>query len=177
MEEIARVYAEALFGSAKDAGVLDDVHEQLGQVADALSTDQDLKVFFFSPYFSSEEKREGISKAISGADPRLVSFLELLAERHRMPAIFRIRRRLDELWAAENRQLQVTVTSAVALDESVADEVGKAIERQTGQTIELSSEVDPEILGGIVLKVGNNVLDASIRSRLNRLRKEVAKAT
>ena len=176
MEEIARVYAEALFGSAKDAGSLDDVHEQLGEVADALGENRDLQMFFFSPYFSSEEKRDGIAKAISGADERLVNFLELLAERHRMPAIFRIRRRFDELWAVENKRLEVTVTSAVELDDKVAREVGSAIEKQTGQTIELQSEVDPEILGGIVLKVGNKVLDASIRNRLERLRKEVAKA-
>lgn len=176
MEEIARVYAEALFGAAKDAGTLDEVHEQLGQVADALDTNRDLQVFFFSPYFSSEEKRDGISKAISGADSRLVNFLELLAERHRMPAIFRIRKRFDDLWAVENKRLEVTVTSAVELDERVTREVGEAIERQTGQTIELSSEIDPEILGGIVLRVGNKVLDASIRNGLERLRKEVARA-
>jgi ATP synthase F1 delta subunit len=176
MEEIARVYAEALFGAAKDAGVLDEVHGQLGQVADAVDSNRDLQVFFFSPYFSSEEKRDGISKAISGADQRLVNFLELLAERHRMPAIFRIRKRFDELWAIENKRLEVTVTSAVELDAKVAKEVGKAIEKQTGQTIELESRVDPEIIGGIVLQVGNRVLDASIRSRLERLRKEVAKA-
>ena len=176
MEEIARVYAEALFGAAKDAGTLDEVHEQLGQVADALDTNRDLQVFFFSPYFSSEEKRDGISKAISGADSRLVNFLELLAERHRMPAIFRIRKRFDDLWAVENKRLEVTVTSAVELDERVTREVGEAIERQTGQTIELSSEIDPDILGGIVLRVGNKVLDASIRNGLERLRKEVARA-
>lgn len=176
MEEIARVYAEALFGSAKEADTLDAVHEQLGEVADAVGSNRDLQVFFFSPYFSSEEKRDGIRKAITGADERLLNFLELLAERHRMPAIFRIRRRFDELWARENKRLEVKVTSAVELDEKVTSEVGSAIEKQTGQTIEITSEVDPEILGGIVLRVGNRVLDASIRNRLERLRKEVAKA-
>lgn len=176
MEEIARVYAEALFGAAKDAGTLDEVHDQLGQVADAIDRERDLQIFFFSPYFSSAEKRDGIAKAITGADERLINFLELLAERHRMPAIFRIRRRFDQLWAVENRRLEVKVTSAVELDQKIADEVGAAIEKQTGQTIELESEVDPEILGGIVLRVGNRVLDASIRSRLERLRKEVAAA-
>jgi len=176
MEEIARVYAEALFDVAKQRGDLDEVHDQLGEVADALSTNRDLQVFFFSPYFSSEEKRDGISRAIAGANQELVNFLELLAEKHRMPALFRIRARFDELWAKENRRLTVTVTSAVELDPSVAEEVGAAIEQQTGQTIELNTVVDDGIIGGLILQVGNMVLDASIHNRLEKLRKEVAQA-
>jgi ATP synthase F1 delta subunit len=176
MEEIARVYSEALFDVARDKGKLDEVREQLAEVADALAADRDLQIFFFSPYFSSAEKREGISKAISGADPELVNFLELLAEKHRMPALFRIRRRFDELWAKENKRLGVTVTSAIELDPKVVESVGAEIEKQTGQTIELDSRVDETIIGGLVLQVGNMVLDASIRNRLEKLRKEIAQA-
>jgi ATP synthase F1 delta subunit len=177
VEEIARVYAEALFGAAKDAGKLDSIREQLAQVADALESNRELQVFFFSPYFSSAEKREGIGRAISGAEPELVNFLELLVEKHRMPVLFRIRSRFEELWAEENRRLDVTVTSAVELDPAVVERVGKEIEKQTGQTVELTSRVDDAILGGIVLQVGNMVLDASIRNRLEKLRKTVAQAT
>ena len=176
MEEIARVYADALFDVAKRTGQLDEVHVQLGEVAEAIASSRDLQVFLFSPYFSSAEKRDGISRAITGANRELVNFLELLAEKHRMPALFRIRKRFDELWAKENKRLTVTVTSAVELDPSVAQEVGDEIERQTGQTVELESEVDEGIVGGLVLRVGNMVLDASIHSRLEKLRKEVAQA-
>jgi F-type H+-transporting ATPase subunit delta len=174
VEEIARVYADALFGVAKDAGKLDAVREQLGEFADVLAEDRDLQVFFFSPYFSSTEKRDGIAKAVSGAESETVNFLELLAEKHRMPVIFRIRRRLDELWAEENRRLEVTLTSAIELDPAVVERVGAEIERQTDHTIDLNSQVDEDILGGIVLRVGNMVLDASVRSQLERLRKQVA---
>jgi len=176
MEEIARVYAEALFDVARDKGKLDEIHEQLGQVAEAIADNRDLQVFLFSPYFSSSEKREGISRVVSGADPELVNFLELLAEKHRMPAIFRIRRRFDEMWAKEKRRLEVKLTSAVDLPPDLVEEVGKQIEKQTGQTIELETDVDENVLGGIVLQVGNMVLDASVRNKLERLRKEVAKA-
>ncbi len=176
MEEIARVYAEALFDVARDKGKLDEIHEQLGQVAEAIADNRDLQVFLFSPYFSSSEKREGISRVVSGADPELVNFLELLAEKHRMPAIFRIRRRFDETWAKEERRLEVKLTSAVDLPPDLVEEVGKQIEKQTGQTIELETDVDENVLGGIVLQVGNMVLDASVRNKLERLRKEVAKA-
>src|SRR3954464_2744105 len=176
MEEIARVYAEALFEVARDKGKLDEIHDQLGEVADAIAENRDLQVFLFSPYFSSSEKRGGSAPVISGGDPELVNFLELLAEKHRMPAIFRIRRRFDEMWAKEERRLTVRLTSAVELPSKVVDQLGKEIEKQTGQTIELTRDVDENILGGLVLRVGNMVLDASVRNKLERLRKEVAKA-
>jgi F-type H+-transporting ATPase subunit delta len=176
MEEIARVYSQALFEAARDAGKLDVVREQLGEFADALDENRELAVFFFSPYFSSAEKRDGIKNAVSGAEPELVNFLELLAEKHRMPAIFRIRREFDRLWAQENRQLEVELTSAVELDPEIAERVGDEIAKQTDRKVDLSTKVDPDVLGGLVLRVGNMVLDASIRTRLERLRREIARA-
>jgi ATP synthase F1 delta subunit len=176
MPEAARVYAEALFEAGKDKGKLNPLQEQLGQFADAVDRNQELQVFLFSPYLSSADKREGLGRAISGAEPELTNFLELLVEKHRMPEIFRIRREFDELWKKENRRLDVTVVSAVELDEAVVEKIGQEVERQTGEAVELSSRVDDDILGGIVLQVGNMVLDASIRSRLEKLRKTVATA-
>lgn len=176
MEEIARVYAEALFEVAKEKRKLDVIRDQLAQVAEALDADRELAVFFFSPYFSSAEKRDGIARAVSGAEPELTNFLELLVEKHRMPVIFRVRRLFDEMWAEENKQLEVTLTSAVELDPEIVQRVGAEIERQTDRKVQLSSRVDDGVLGGLVLQVGNMVLDASIRNRLERLRKEIARA-
>jgi F-type H+-transporting ATPase subunit delta len=174
MEEIARVYSEALFDSAKQAGKLDSVKEQLDQFTDAIDGDRELQLFFFSPYFSSIEKKDGLRKTLEGAEPELLNFLELLAEKHRMPAIFRIRRRFDDLWAKENKRLEVTVTSAVELDPELVARIGSEIESQTGQTVTVQSRVDGDILGGLVLQVGNKILDASVRNRLEKLRKSVA---
>jgi ATP synthase F1 delta subunit len=175
MEEIAQVYARSLFEVAKERDVLDDVHDQLGEFADALHDNRQLAVFFFSPYFSSEEKKSGLERAVTGAEPIFMNFLEALLERHRMPAIFRIRARFERLWDEENHLLPVEVTSSVELDKETVQSIGERIGEQTGQKVELSSKVDPEILGGIVLRVGNFVLDASIRNRLNQLRKQVAR--
>jgi F-type H+-transporting ATPase subunit delta len=176
MEEIAQVYARALFEVAKEQGKLDVVREQLGQFADALNENGDLRVFFFSPYFSSEEKKDGLRRALDGADPAIVNFLETLIERHRMPVIFRIRADFERLWDEENKLLPVEVTSAVELDEATVKSIGDRIGEQTGQHVELTSRIDPEILGGIVLRVGNSILDASIKHRLDQLRKHVAQA-
>jgi F-type H+-transporting ATPase subunit delta len=176
MEEIAQVYARALFEVAKEHDVLDEVREQLDQFADALQENRELAIFFFSPYFSAAEKKDGLHRAIEGAHPTFVNFLEALIERHRMPAIFRIRARFDELWEEENRLLPVEVTSAIELDDSTIKEIAERIGQQTEHKVVISSHVDPDIIGGIVLRVGNFVLDASIKNRLNQLRKEVAQA-
>jgi F-type H+-transporting ATPase subunit delta len=176
MQDAARVYAESLFEVGRGRGKLDELHEQLAQFADALAEERELQVFFFSPHFSSAEKSDGLRRAVSGAEPELVNFLELLIEKHRMPEVFRIRRELEQLWKEERRRIDVTVTSAAELDPAVVEKIGGEIERQTGQKVELASRVDEEILGGIVLQVGNMVLDASIRSRLEKLRKSVARA-
>ncbi|HVC07601.1 MAG TPA: ATP synthase F1 subunit delta [Solirubrobacterales bacterium] len=176
MPDPARVYAEALFEVAREGGKLDLIRDELAAFADALDADRDLQVFFFSPYFSSSEKVEGLRRAVSGADSALVNFAELLIEKHRMPDIFRIRRRFEVLWKQENRRIEVTVTSAVELDPAVVGRIGEEIGRQTGQQVDLASRVDEGILGGVVLQVGNMVLDASIRARLEKLRKSVAAA-
>ena len=176
MEEIAEVYARALFEAAKDDDVLDRVHEELGEFADALDADRDLQVFLFSPYFSSEEKKAGVRRIVSDADERLLNFLELLAERHRMPVLFRIRRIFDGDWAEENKLLPVTVTSATELDAGLVEEIGRRIQEQTGRRVDRSSNVDPDVLGGLMVRVGNMVLDATVRNRLEQLRKQVAKA-
>ena len=176
MEEIARVYADSLFEVAKEHDNLDAIRDGLVEFADAVEENRDLQVFFFSPYFSSAEKREGISKAIEGAEPELTNFLELLAEKHRMPVAFRIRRVFEEMYAEENRMLEASITSAVEIDDDVVKQIGERIEEQTGRRVELTSHVDPDLLGGLVIRVGNTVMDASVRNRLERLRKNVARA-
>jgi F-type H+-transporting ATPase subunit delta len=176
VEEIAQVWARALFEVAKEHDLLDQVREDLGAFVDALNESRDLMVFFFSPYFSTQEKKDGLKRAVSGAEPVFMNFLEALIERHRMPALFRIKARYEILWEDERDLLPVEVTSAVELDKATVSSIGDRIGEQTKRTVELSSKVDPDILGGIVLRVGNVILDASIRNRLEQLRKQVARA-
>jgi ATP synthase F1 delta subunit len=176
MQEIADVYARSLFEVAQEHDVLDEIHEQLGQFADELGENRDLQVFFFSPYFSSDEKKDAIGKIVDGGDERFVRFLELLAERHRMPVVFRIRRELDALWAEENKLLPVTITSAVELDKKTVGRIQKEIEEQTGRKTELTAKVDPDVIGGLTMQVGNMIMDGTVRGRLERLRRQVATA-
>jgi F-type H+-transporting ATPase subunit delta len=176
MEEIAQVYARALFEVASEHDSLDEIRDQLGAFADAMHDNRDLAVFFFSPYFSVPEKKDGLKRAVVDANPEFRNFLEALIERHRMPAIFRIRAEFDALWDEARRLLPVRVTSAVKLDEETVKDIGERIGSQVDRQIELSADVDPDILGGVVLRVGNLILDASIKNRLEQLRQQVAQA-
>jgi F-type H+-transporting ATPase subunit delta len=174
MEEIAQVYARALFEVATEQDALDTIHEQLDAFADAMNENRQLAAFFFSPYFSATEKKEGLGRAVTDAHPAFENFLEALIERHRMPAIFRIRVEFTELFDDEKKLLPVTITSAIKLDDETVSGLGRRIGEQIDRHVEVSSTVDPDILGGIVLRVGNVILDASIKNRLEQLRKQVA---
>jgi ATP synthase F1 delta subunit len=174
MEELARVYGRSLFEVALEQGRLDVIREQLGQIADALKENRDLAVFFFSPYFSSAEKQQSLGGLFDGADEILINFLELLIENHRMPVIFRVRSEYERLWDEENKMLPVQITSAIALDAQTTENLGKTIGERAGRKVTLSARVDPDILGGIIVRVGNSILDASIRNRLEQLRRQVA---
>src|SRR5581483_5459036 len=80
MEEIAQVYARSLFEVAVEQDVLDQVHEQLDEFAEALNSERELAVFFFSPYFSTAEKKDALERAVTGAEPVFMNFLEALLE-------------------------------------------------------------------------------------------------
>jgi ATP synthase F1 delta subunit len=177
VEELARVYSEALFAVAKQQGKVDLIRAQLGQLVDALESRSELHVFFFAPLFSTREKKDGMERMLSGADETFVNFLKALIDNHRMPVIFRIRKQYEALWREENRLLEVEVTSAIELDDEVARQIQERVEQQTGRRVELTRHVDEGILGGLVVRVSNMILDASIRNQLERLRRQVARAT
>lgn len=174
MEELAQVYGRSLFEVAREHGKLDELREQVGQFADALSENRELAVFFFSPYFSTKEKQDALGRMLDGADPLFLNFLSVLIENHRMPVIFRIRQEYERLWEEENRMLPVEITSAIELDPATTERLGEKIGERAGRRVTLAARVDPDILGGIIIRVGNSILDASIRNRLEQLRRHVA---
>jgi ATP synthase F1 delta subunit len=174
MEEIAKVYARSLFEVAREQGKLDQLREQLDQFVDALNQYRELAIFFFSPYFSVKEKQDALARVLVDAEPIFLNFLSLLIEKHRMPVIFRIRDAYEQMWEEENRMLPVEITSAIELDADTLERLSREISERTGRKVKLAAHVDPDILGGLVVRVGNSILDASIRNRLEQLRRHVA---
>ena len=177
MPEAARVYAEALFEAGKDKGKLDSLQEQLGQFADAVDGNRELQVFLFSPYLSSADKQRG---AAAGDLRRRAGADELPRAADRESTGCRKSSASGASSTSSGRRRTAASTSPSSAPssstEAVVEKIGEEVERQTGEEVELSSRVDDGILGGIVLQVGNMVLDASIRSRLEKLRKTVATA-
>ena len=176
MEELARVYARSLFEVAREQGKLDELREQLGQFADALDARAaSWRVFFFSPYFSTSGEagraRRGFSTAPTSS---FVNFLKLLIENHRMPVIFRIRQRVRAPVGGGEPDAAGGDHERDRARPGDDREPGRAIGERTGRKVKLAAHVDPDILGGIVLRVGNSILDASIRNRLEQLRRHVA---
>ncbi len=91
-----------------------------------------------------------------------------------MPVLFRIRVEYQSLWDDANKVLPVEITSAIELDPATTENLGTTIGERTGRKVALAARVDPEIIGGIIVRVGNSILDASIRNRLEQLRRHVA---
>jgi F-type H+-transporting ATPase subunit delta len=174
MDELAEVYARSLFEVAREHARLDELREQLVQFADALNSNRELAVFFFSPYFSTAEKQDALTRILTDADEVFVNFLKLLIENHRMPVIFRVRQQFEQMWERENELLPVDITSAIELDKATTESLGRRIGERAGRKVRLAAHVDPDIIGGVVLRVGNSILDASIRNRLEQLRRHVA---
>jgi ATP synthase F1 delta subunit len=135
MEELAQVYSRALFQVARERGKLAEIREQLGQFADALAGNRQLAIFFLSPYFSSQEKQDALSRVLDGAEEEFLNFLLLLIENHRMPVIHRIRQQYERLWEEENRTLPVEITSAVELDPETTEDRGNKICERAGRTV------------------------------------------
>jgi F-type H+-transporting ATPase subunit delta len=176
MDQISRVYARSLFEVARDRDALDRVREQLGQLAEGLAQSRDLQLFLTSPQFSSAEQRDGLRRAIEGADPIVENLLDVMVENRRLPLLSEVRRAFDELYDDLHRVLPVRITTAVPLDEATTARIGDEVGRGTGRQVQLTAEVDADLIGGIVLRVGNSILDASIRQRLENLRRQVATA-
>lgn len=176
MDQISRVYARSLFEVAQDQDILDRVSEQLAQLSEGLEQSRDLQLFLASPQFSSEEKRDGLRRVIEGADPTIERLLDVMVENHRLPLLPEVRRSFDGLYDDLRRVLPVRITTAVPLDEATTARIGDEVGRGTGRQVQLTAEVDPDLVGGIVLRVGNSILDASIRQRLENLRRQVATA-
>ena len=174
MEELAQVYSRSLLAAAQERGTEELVGDQLRQFVEALDAGAELRTFFFSPYFSVDELKDGLQRVVTDADPTLLNFLTLLIENRRMPAVARIQERYRVLLDRHLGLLPVEVTSATPLDDRVTGRVAEQIGASTGKRVTLTTKVQPGILGGIVLRVGNSILDASIKGRLDALRRAVA---
>jgi F-type H+-transporting ATPase subunit delta len=168
---IARVYAETLFRSADRHGEVEAVDESVRGLSAVLSASPEFRRFLAAPQVDAAHKQKLVAGALEQRlHPLVLRFLELVIGKHR-------ERLLDEIVAAWNGLLDAranrqsaTVTTAVAADPETVARVHAALEKATGKTIALEQRVDPALLGGLVIRTGDTVIDGSLRSRLSTLR-------
>jgi F-type H+-transporting ATPase subunit delta len=170
---IHRTYAQALFDAAKEQGRLEQAHADLSDFAAAVDDVPELRGVLRNPQLDPRAKRELLEQLVGGADELVQNFLRLTAEKGRIGEIDEIAREFDRLVAAEERRLNVELTTAYELSEDEATALLKQIEQASGRKIEATRKVDPALIGGFVLQAGSMRVDASVRGRLNRLREEL----
>ena len=152
------------------------VHDELRRLRDAIAESDDLRALLENPEADSRMKGDVFARVAKGADELVVNFVRLLAEKGRAAELAEIVEELDALVAAEQRILDVQLTTAHGLSDEEFDRILGRIEEASGRKVQASRTVDSNLIGGLVLQAGSMRLDASVRGRLDRLRQELATA-
>jgi F-type H+-transporting ATPase subunit delta len=169
----ALAYANALYDAAEEAGRLDKVRKDLHAFVRALAENPRLARALFNPSFPPEAKRRIIAQICTGADELVPKALIVLLENGRFTLLVDLDQAFVERYEREQHELAITVTTAIEIDDAKAAELGKRLEEATGQRITINRRVDPAILGGIVLRMRDRLVDASVRTQLEELRRSL----
>jgi F-type H+-transporting ATPase subunit delta len=171
-----RVYARALFDAALEEDRLELVGEQLQQVVEAEAEVPELRELLRNPQLDQRARAAALQDVLSESDELLRNFLLLLVDKGRTGQLEEIAREFERLVAEHEGVVHAELTTAVELSDEEARDLLARIEDSTGRKVEATRKVDPDLIGGIVLQIGSHRLDASVRGRLNRLRRELATA-
>jgi F-type H+-transporting ATPase subunit delta len=168
-----RIYARSLLLAAQEHDKLDVVHEQLGDFVAAMEAVPELRRVLENPELDTDEKTAVLAEILGGADELVRNFVLLVAEKGRAGELEDIYREFDVLVAEVKRLLTVELTTAFELSDDEAESITRKIEQAAGRSVEATRHVDPELIGGIVLQAGSLRVDASVRGRIERLRREL----
>jgi F-type H+-transporting ATPase subunit delta len=168
-----RVYARALYDAALERGNVKEVQEQLATVAAAMADVPELRSVIGNPQIDAASKAAVLEAAAGEPDELVSNFLKLVAEKGRAGSIEGIHTELERIIAHAEGQLTVTLTTAYELSDEEAKDIVGRIQQASGRKVEAVREVDPYLIGGIVLQAGSLRADASVRGRLERMRLEL----
>jgi F-type H+-transporting ATPase subunit delta len=171
-----RMYARALFEAAEEADRVDAVASDLAAIAGAMDEVPELRAFLRNPQIDPAGKAEVLEQLTREADELVGNFVRLVAEKGRAGELPEISAELDALVAQAQNRLTVELTTAHELSDAEAKSIVQQIEKASGRTVEATRSVDPNLIGGIVLRIGSHLADGSVRGRLERLRHELATA-
>jgi F-type H+-transporting ATPase subunit delta len=168
-----RIYANALFEAAKENGRLDEVRDELHGFAEAVKEVPELRALLENPEIDSRVKRDALATVLADADELVRNFVLLVVEKGRSEELDEIVEEFEALVAAEEGILDVELTTAVELSDDEATQILGQIEGASGRRLRASRTVEPALIGGFVLQAGSYRADASVRGRLERLRREL----
>jgi len=177
MAVVSRTYARALFEAAKAHGRIDEVREELATFVKAVDDVPELKSLIRNPELDPPAKAAALDAILHEADELIRNFIRVVTEKGRAGQLDEIAREYEALVAAEEQILSVELTTAYELSDDEASTIVKQIEQASGRRVEAARTVDPELIGGLVLKAGSLEVDSSVRGRLDRLRRELAHAS
>jgi F-type H+-transporting ATPase subunit delta len=171
-----RVYAKALFDAAVDEGRLEQVQAEMAELAKAVTEVPELRELLRNPQLDPRARAAALEDMLAGGEHLVRNFVLLLADKGRAGQFEEIARELDRLVAEREGILTAELTTAVELSDAEARKLLGQIEEAAGRKVEATRTVDPDLIGGVVIQVGSYRLDASVRGRLDRLRRELATA-
>lgn len=172
------VYAGALFAAAQDAGAVDEVRAQLAAFAQAFVDSADLRAALLDPQIPRADKRRALAAVTAGGHPLLVNALHLLLVKGRMALLSRMAAEFERLAERATDVVEVEVTSAVPLAPAVEQQLAARVQAATGRSVRLVKRIDAAIVGGLTLRIGDDVVvDASVRARVQQLKDRLTRAS
>ena len=176
---VAERYAGALFELADASNDLENVERSLDNFQAALRDSPDLRRFVLSPVFSNVQQQQGLSAIFKAASiTGLVrDFLLLLAKNRRLFAVENVIKAFKALSAKHRGEVEAEIVSAVPLTKAQAQDLTDTLRQQLGKTPRLTAIVDPKLLGGLVVRVGSQMIDTSLRTKLKNLEKAMKEAS
>jgi ATP synthase F1 delta subunit len=174
--QVARVYARALFDAARAAGRVDAVCRELGDFVAALAASASLRDVLADPHVDEAAKQRVLAELTRDAEPLVANTLQLLQQKGRFAVVAELHADLEALAAAEAEVVKVEVTSAVELGAAAEERLSARVAKATGRRVELTKRVDDGVLGGLVVRVGDVIVDGSLRSRIRQLRQRLVTA-
>ena len=168
---IAGRYALALFDVVKESGGIDQLSDQIAELGTALADSDDLRGLIASPLYSRQQQQDGIAAIAKkmGLSTALANTLALMAQNRRLFALPQLLSRLQELIAEARGEVTADVVSAVALNDEQKQRLTATLAEKSGKTVKLNTRVDETLIGGMIVRLGSQMIDSSIKSKLASL--------
>ena len=173
---ITNVYAQALFEAARDAGTLEATAADLTAFTEAMRDSRELTAVMFNPRIDSATKKKVVAELTEGGDRIFVNGINLIIDKRHADLLFDVQEQFQRLLQKEQQVVEVEITSAVELPEETRAGIRKRIEDAIGSKVDIEETVSADIIGGLVLRFGDVIVDSSLKAKLDQLRSRLAQA-